>query len=178
MGIFDKPDFEQMVKAGDMPKLVHYANYIKDPELSAQAMKVASRDVYKIVEYLYETAVWTQHNSSNRGRRLPKRGIRQINDATVLLRRLGTRSVMPLVDSVRTYDEYGDPEENARELYFAIVFDLLEKMGARAAAGLRELAKAKDKTMRAPARDILERFVDRGLLETTGLTQRRSSPHS
>jgi hypothetical protein len=169
VGIFDKPDFEQMLKAGDFPKLVHYANYVKDPALSAAAMKVASRDVSQIVEYLYETAMWTQKNSSNHGRRLPKRGIRQIDEATLLLRRIGAPAITPLVDSVRTYDEYGEPEETARELYFAIVFDLLEKMGARTAAGLRQLATNRDKTIKIPARDILERFVDRGLVKSTGL---------
>ncbi len=176
MGIFDTPDFEQMLKSGDMPRLVHYANYVKDPELSAQAMKVASRDVYSIVEYLYETAVWTQQNSGHRGRRLPKRGIRQINEAAMLLRRIGARAITPLVDSVRMYDKYGDPEVNARALYFAIVFDVLEKMGARTADGLRELAVVKDKTISAAARDALQRLVDRGLLKSTGLQTRGSSP--
>jgi hypothetical protein len=123
LGIFDKPDFEQLLKDNDWPRLVHYANYVKDPALSAEATKVASRDVTRIVEYLYETALWTQKNSSSHGRRLPRRGIRQIGDATTLLRRLGSRSVTPLVESVRLYDSYGDPDDRIRVLYFAIVFD-------------------------------------------------------
>ena len=127
MGIFDKPDFEKMLARGDWPRVVHYANYTKNAELSALAMKAATRDFYKLVEYLYETAVWTQKNSSNRGRRLPGRGIRQINDASKLLVRVGAPSVKPLVESVRAYDQYGDPDEDARVLYFSIVFDFAAK---------------------------------------------------
>ena len=68
------------------------------------------------------------------------------------------------------YDKYGDPNEDPRALYFAIVFDALNKMSSRAsAAGLRELARVKDKTISAPARDILQSYVDRGLLKSTGL---------
>jgi hypothetical protein len=168
VGIFDRPDFEQMLKSGDWPKLVHYANYDKDRELSAQATKIAEREVYGLVEYLYETAVWTQQNSSNHGRRLPKRGIRQIDEATLLLRRIGAPAVAPLIASVRAYDDYGDPHEDARTLYFAVVFDLLEKMGALTVDGLRELAKMKDATISASAHDVLQHLVDRGLLESTG----------
>ena len=75
MAIFDKPDFERMLQNADWPRLIHYANYTKDPELSREAMKVATRDPYKLVEYLYETALWTQKNSSSRGKRLPRRGV-------------------------------------------------------------------------------------------------------
>ena len=132
-------------------------------------MKAATRDLYKLVEYLYETAVWTQKNSSNRGRRLPGRGIRQINDATKLLLRVGAPSVKPLVESVRAYDLYGDPDEDARVLYFSIVFDLLQRLGARAADGLRELAGVRDKTISAPAVEALQNLVDRGLIKSTRL---------
>jgi hypothetical protein len=173
VGIFDKPDFEEMLKNADWPKLVHYANYVKDPALSAEATNVAGRDVYKLVQYLYETAEWTQKNSSSHGRRLPRRGVRQINEATTLLRRLGSRSVAPLIDSVRLYDDYGDPDDRIRVLYFAIVFDVLEKMGAKTAAGLRELAKVGDKTVSAPARDVLQHLADRGLIESSRRGQRR-----
>ena len=64
MAIFDKPDFEKMLQNADWPRLIHYANYTKDPELSREAMKVATRDPYKLVEYLYETALWTQKNAA------------------------------------------------------------------------------------------------------------------
>ena len=74
MGIFDKPDFEQLLKDDDWPRLVHYANYVKEPALSAEATTIVSREVPRLVQYLYETALWTQKNSGNRGRRLPKRG--------------------------------------------------------------------------------------------------------
>ncbi len=175
MGIFDKPDFDKMLAQGDWPRVVHYANYTRDRELSAQAMKAASRDLYRLVEYLYETAVWTQQNSGNHGRRLPGRGVRQINDATKLLVRIGTPSVKPLVESVRAYDEYGDPDEDSRVLYFSIVFDALQRLGARAANGLRELAGVRDKSVSAPAVEALERLVDRGLIKSTGLPPRRRS---
>jgi hypothetical protein len=169
LGIFDKPDFEKMLARGDWPRVVHYANYTKNAELSALATKAATRDLYKLVEYLYETAVWTQKNSSNRGRRLPGRGIRQINDATRLLLRVGTPSVKPLVESVRAYDLYGDPDEDARVLYLSIVFDVLQRLGARAADGLRELAGVRDKSISAPAVEALQKLVDRGLIKSTRL---------
>jgi hypothetical protein len=169
VGIFDKPDFEKMLAQGDWPRVVHYANYTKNAELSALATKVATRDLYKLVEYLYETAVWTQKNSSNHGRRLPGRGIRQINDATRLLMRVGAPSVEPLVESVRGYELYGDPDEDARVLYFSIVFDVLQRLGARAADGLRELAGVRDKSISAPAVEALQKLVDRGLIKSTRL---------
>jgi hypothetical protein len=175
VGIFERPDFEKMLARGDWPRVVHYANYTKDVELSALATKAATRDLYRLVEYLYETAVWTQQNSSSRGRRLPGRGIRQIRDATRLLVRVGTPSVRPLVESVRAYDEYGDPDEDARMLYFTIVFDTLEKLGARAANGLRELAGARDKSISDPAVEVLEHLVDRGLIKSTRLPPERPS---
>jgi hypothetical protein len=170
VGIFDKPDFDRMLRSGDWPQLVHYANYVKDPELSAEAMKVAGRDVNRLIEYLYDTAVWTQQNSSKHGLRLPRRGIRQIDDAALLLRRIGAPSVIPLAQSVRVYENYGDPDEKIRALYFVIVFDLLERMGAKAAVGLRELAAVDEEAISVPARDVLQRLVDRGLVKSTGLT--------
>ena len=175
MAIFDKPDFDKMLQNADWPRLIHYANYTKDPEMSREATKVAARDPYRLVEYLYETALWTQKNASSRGRRLPRRGVRQINEATVLLRRLGSKAVTPLVDSVSAYDRYGDPDDRVRVLYGAIVLDVLEKIGAKSAAGLRELAGVKDETISALARDSLQRLVDRGLIESTGFPLPRSS---
>jgi hypothetical protein len=169
VGIFDKPDFERMLARGDWPRVVHYANDTKHAELSALAMKAATRDLYRLVEYLYETAVWTQKNSSNRGRRLPGRGIRQINDATNLLVRVGAPSVRPLVESVRAYDDYGEPDEDARVLYFTIVIDVLQRLGARGANGLRELARVRDESIANPAGEALQRLVDRGLIKSTGL---------
>lgn len=176
MGIFDKPDFQRMSDRGEWPRLVHYANYLKDPESSAEATKVARREVVRLVEYLYESAVWAHQNSSQHGRRLPRRAITQINDATLLLRRIGAAAVPPLVASVHAYDDYGVPEETARALYLTIVFDTLEKMDTKAADGLRELAQVKDKTISGPAAEVLDRFVDRGLLKSTGLQRGRSSP--
>ena len=175
MGISTSPIFDKMLAQGDWPRVVHYANYTKNRELSALAMKAVSRDLYRLVEYLYETAVWTKENSSNHGRRLPGRGIRQINDATNLLVRIGTPSVAPLVESVRAYDQYGDPDEDVRVLYYAIVFDALQRLGARAADGLRDLARVRDKSISDSAVKTLEQLVDRGLIKSTGLPRRPSS---
>lgn len=174
VGIFDKPDFEKMLAQGDWARVVHFANYTKNAELSGMAMKAATRDPYRLVAYLYETAAWTQKNSGNRGRRLPGRGIRQINDATKLLVRLGTPAVRPLIESVRVYDEYGEPDEDARVLYFSIVFDTLQRLGARAADGLRELAAVRDKSVSVPAVEALEHLVNRGLIKSTRLPRSHS----
>jgi len=175
VGIFDKPDFEKLLAQGDWARVVHYANYTKNAELSGLATQAATRDLYRLVEYLYETAVWTQKNSGNRGRRLPGRGIRQITDASKLLVRTGTPSVEPLVASVRSYDDYGEPDEDIRVLYFSIVFDTLRRLGARAADGLRELAGVRDKSISVPAKEALQDLVDRGLIKSTRLPPRRPS---
>ena len=66
------------------------------------------------------------------------------------------------------YDRYGDPDDRVRVLYGAIVLDVLEKIGAKSAAGLRELAGVQDETISGLARDSLQRLVDRGLIESTG----------
>jgi hypothetical protein len=89
--------------------------------------------------------------------------------------RIGTPSVRPLVESVRAYDEYGDPDEDVRVLYFAIAFDALQRLGARSADGLRELAGVGDASISAPAAEALQHLVDRGLIRSTGLSTRRPS---
>ena len=173
MAIFDKPDFEKMLQNEDWPMLVHYANYTKDQELRREATKVAGRDPYLLVQYLYETAQWTRQNTSMHGKRLPRRGIRQIDDAVALLHRLGSRAATPLASSVHLYGQYGDPDEEVRTLYFTIVFSILEKMGAKAADELRDLARADDEAIRAPARETLQRLLERGVIEAD-MPDRRS----
>jgi hypothetical protein len=175
MSILGKPDFERMLEKGDWPMLVHYANYKKDLALSREATKVAARDPRRLVEYVYDTAVWAKLNAAGHGRKLPRRAIRQIDEAAALLRRLGSRAAGPLASSVRVYDEYGDPDENVRVLFFAIVFDTLERIGADAADELRDLAAMADEDVGAPAREILQRLADRGVIESTDAPRRGSS---
>ena len=54
-------------------------------------------------------------------------------------------------------------------LYFSIVFDALQRLGARAADGLRELAGVRDKSISDPAVEALQNLVDRGLIKSTRL---------
>ena len=54
-------------------------------------------------------------------------------------------------------------------LYFSIVFDALQRLGARSADGLRELAGVRDKSISAPAVEALQNLVDRGLIKSTRL---------
>jgi hypothetical protein len=67
--------------------------------------------------------------------------------------------------SLRAYGEYGDPDLKTRLLYFSLVFDVLERIGAPAADGLRTLARDSDEEVRDPAVDALRRLVDKGQLD-------------
>ena len=60
-----------------------------------------------------------------------------------------------------------------RTLYFTIVFSILEKMGAKAAGELRDLARADDEAIGAPARETLQRLLERGVIEAD-MPDRRS----
>ncbi len=158
MGIFSPPDFEKMRREGDMPRMIYWALNEKTPTESRAAMKMLREDVYAVVEYLYETAEWAESHSVGRKRRLPTRSVRLLNEAGRVLTRLGTRAVTPLVSSIRAYDSYGSPEENARYLYHVLVFDILEKIGRPAVEGLRDLASDPHgdvrKLARAGAREV------------------------
>ncbi len=114
MGIFSPPDFKKMLRDGDMPRLIYWALHDKAPPESRAAMKVLHREVDAVVEYLYETAMWAESHSVGRRKRLPTRSIRLLNEAGRALTRIGTRAVTPLVSSIRVYDAFGRPEENAR----------------------------------------------------------------
>jgi hypothetical protein len=165
MGIFSAPDFEKMRREGDMPRMIYWALNDKTPTESRAAMKILREDVYAVVEYLYETAEWAESHSVGRRRRLPTRSVRLLNEAGRALTRLGTRAVTPLVSSIRVYDSYGSPEENARYLYHVLVFDILEKIGRPAVHGLRNLASDPHDDVRKLAREVLEKFEVRGLLD-------------
>lgn len=165
MGIFSPPDFEKMRREGDMPRMIYWALNDKTPVESRAAMKVLREDVYAVVEYLYETAEWAESHSVGRRRKLPTRSVRLLNEAGRALVRLGTRAVTPLVSSIQAYDSYGSPEENARYLYHVLVFDILEKIGRPAVDGLRDLASDPHGDVRKLAREVLEKFEVRGLLD-------------
>lgn len=165
MGIFSPPDFEKMRREGDMPRIVYWALNDKTPTESRAAMRILAEDVPSVVEYLYETAMWAEEHSVGRRKRLPTRSVRLLNEAGRALTRLGTRAVAPLVSSIRAYDAYGSPEENARYLYHVLVFDILEKIGRPAVDGLRDLAADTHSDVRRLAREALEKFEARGLLD-------------
>lgn len=165
MGIFSPPDFEKMRREGDMPRMIYWALNDKTPTESRAAMTMLREDVYAVVEYLYETAEWAESHSVGRKKRLPTRSVRLLNEAGRALTRLGSRAVTPLVSSIRAYDSYGSPEENARYLYHVLVFDILEKIGRPAVEGLRDLASDPHGDVRKLAREALEKFEVRGLLD-------------
>ena len=165
MGIFSPPDFEKMRREGDMPRMIYWALNDKTPAESRAAMKMLREHVYAVVEYLYETAEWAESHSVGRRKRLPTRSVRLLNEAGRALTRLGTHAVTPLVSSIRAYDSYGSPEENARYLYHVLVFDILEKIGRPAVDGLRDLASDPHGDVRRLAREVLEKFEVRGLLD-------------
>ena len=165
MSIFDPPDFEEMRSKGDWPRLIHWSLYDKDPASCRAARDVLRSDPYPVVEYLYETALWAQQHSIGRKKRLPRRSVMLLNEATRALTRVGAPAVPPLVDAVRIYDEYGDPDEDMKFLMFCIVFDVLEKIGRPAVGGLRRLAASPDESVAKPAREALGNLETRGLLE-------------
>jgi hypothetical protein len=165
MGIFSPPDFEKMRSEGDLPRMIFWALNDKTPSESRAAMKYLRTDVYAVVEYLYDTAVWAESHSVGRRKKLPTRSVRLLNEAGRALTRMGPHAVTPLVASIRAYDSYGTQEENARYLYHVIVFDILEKIGTPAVDGLSELASDSHADVRKLAREVLEKFEVRGLLD-------------
>jgi len=165
MGIFSPPDFEEMRIKGDWPRLIHWSLYDKDPTSCRAARDVLRADPYPVVEYLYETALWAQQHSIGRRKRLPRRSVMLLNEANRALTRVGAPAVAPLVDAVRIYDEYGDPDEDMRVLMFVLVFDILEKIGRPAVDGLRRLAGSRDASVAKQAREALDNLEVRGLLE-------------
>ena len=165
MGIFDPPDIGKLKREGDMPRLIYWAIQNKEPAIAREAQAELRSDVHAVVEHLYETAVWAQENSIGRRKKLPSRSVRLLNEASLALRRLGGRAVASLVDSIRAYDDYGSADEHARFLYHVLVFDILEKIGPPATSGLRDLAADSHADVRKWAREVLEKFEQRGLLD-------------
>ncbi|MFA4965949.1 MAG: hypothetical protein WC709_10015 [Thermoleophilia bacterium] len=165
MGIFDPPDIEKLRREADWPRLIHWSLYDKDPASSRAARAVLKADPYPVVEYLYETALWAQEHSIGRRKRLPKRSVMLLSEANRALTRVGSPAVAPLLEAVRLYDDYGDPDEHVRFLMLALVFDILEKIGRPAAGTLRELAAAPEGDVRKLAREALEKFEAHGLLD-------------
>src|SRR5664279_4890997 len=165
MGLFDVPDLEKLKRDGEYARLIDWANYTKRSDIGKQALAILKQDPYGLVYYLYQTAAWTQRNAGHKGRRLPRRGITLLKDATNMLVKIGSPVVPPLVDSLSDYEHYGDPEIKMKLLYMSLVIDVLARMGNKASIrGLRTLADLPDKDIREPAKDALERLAERGLL--------------
>lgn len=165
MGIFGPPDFEELRSRGDWPRLVHWCIYDGDPQASRAARDVLRADPAPVVEHLYDTALWTQKHTVGRRNRLPRHGVMLLNEATRALTRVGAPAVQPLVEAVRLYDRYGEPDEDVRYLMFCLVFDVLEKMGRPAVGGLRTLAASPDELASEFARETLEKLAARGVVE-------------
>jgi len=165
MSIFSKPDFEQMRRAGDMPRLIHWALYDKDRESSRAAMASLQKDVPALVEYLYDTAVEAQANTLGRRRKmLPTRNVKLLDEAVKALIRLRARSVGCVVDAVSVYDRYGSSDEHVRHLFLLLAFEVLEKIGRPSVAGLQELAGDRHDDVAKLAREALAQFEARGLV--------------
>ena len=164
MSIFSKPDFEQLRRSGDLPRLIHWALYDKDRESSRAALSSLRKDATVLVEYLYDTAAWAQSHNVGRRKMLPSRSVKLLDDAVRALIRLGSSAVAPLIAAVHVYDEYGDPDEETRFLFFLLAFEALEKIGRPAVEGLQQLAGDRDRTVAKHAREALARLDARGLV--------------
>jgi hypothetical protein len=168
MGFFGKPDIEKMRRDRDVAGLVHWADFRRDKSVSRAAVAGLRENVYEVVEHLYETAA-SAHARRGPGRRGPSpRGVYLLNETVTALVKVGAPAVTPLADSVRVYDDYGDPDESVRFLYLALVFDVLEKIGRPAAVEVRSLAQNADGDIRKLARQVLEKMGRRGQLDEEG----------
>jgi hypothetical protein len=163
MGIFESPDFEQMRRKGDFPRLVDWALYTKQPQVSRAALASLRKDVPALVEYLYETAAWAQEHAIGRRKMLPQRSIRMLDQCVTVLVKLGEPSVRPLVAALRAYDDYG--EEAAKVLFQILAFECLQRIGAPAGDGLRLLAEDPHDDVAQRARDVMDWLDARGLLD-------------
>jgi len=163
MGIFDAPDFEQMRRKGDFPRLVDWALYTKDPAVSRGALASLRKDVPALVEYLYETALWGQDHAVGRRKMLPQRAVKMLDQCVGVLVKLGGPAVGPLVAALRVYDDYGD--ERVRVLFQILVFECLQRIGAPAGEGLRWLADDPHEDVATRAREVVAWLDQRGLLD-------------
>ena len=165
MSFFGKPDIEKMRRDGDIAGLVHWADFRRDKSVSRAAVWGLRENVYELVEYLYETAA-SAHARRGPGRRGPSpRSVYLLNETVTALVKVGPAAVTPLADSVRVYDDYGDPEVSLRFLYVALVFEVLQKIGRPAADEVRSFAHDKDSDVRKLARQVLEKMDQRGQLD-------------
>ena len=165
MKLFGKPDIERMRRDGDIAGLVHWADFRRDQSLSRAAVAALRENVYAVVERLFDTAVWAHAHRGPGRRGLSPSGVHRLNEITVALRKIGPPAVAPLADSVRLYGDYGDPDEHMRFLYFALVFDVLQKIGRPAANELRDLAEGADPDVREHAQEALSKLEARGQLD-------------
>jgi len=168
MAIFGGPDFEQLRRDRDWPRIIYWALNDKDIESRRSALAALRADVPAVVEYLYDAAAWAQSNSVGRRKHLPSRGVKLLDEATRALTRVGRRAVPPLVAAVSVYDEYGSPDEHTRFLFFALAFDVLERIGTSAVAGLRELEGDPHDDVTTQAREALAKLDARGLVDRDG----------
>ena len=153
------PDLEKLKKLKEQrnyARLIDWANYGKDPVTSRAARALIAEDPYDLAEYLYETTEWTRKNSGHSGRRLPRRGVALLRQVTGMAVVIGEPMLRPLVDSVRAYDKFGDPDIKTKLLYFSVVFDTLTRMGGIARADLEAFTKDKDADISKLARQALK----------------------
>jgi hypothetical protein len=165
MSIFGKPDFEAMRRAGDWPRLIHWALYEKDREASRAALASLRKDVPAVVEHVYESACWAQEHAVGRRKMLPTRSVRLLDEGVKALVRLGPSAVEPVATAVKAYDDYAGPDEETRFLFFLLMFEVLERIGRSAAERLRELAEDRNDDVARQSREVLARLRDRGLLD-------------
>ncbi len=165
MRFFGKPDIEKMRRDRDIAGLVHWADFRRDKSVSRAAVRGLRENVLELVEYLYETAE-TAHTRRAPGRRGPSpRAVYLLNETVKALVKVGPAAVAPLADSVRVYDDYGDPDASLRFLYLALVFEAFEKIGRPAAGEVRSFAHDADSDVRQLARQVLEKMDRRGQLD-------------
>ena len=160
MALFDKPDLQKLKEQRKYARLIDWANYTKDPALSRAAREVIESDPADLAEYIYETVYWTRRNSGHSGRRLPRRGINLIRQASAMAVAIGEPMLAPLADSLRVYDQFGDADIKTRLLYYNVVFDILLRMGGLARATLERLAREKDADLSKLAADTLKNLPD------------------
>jgi hypothetical protein len=156
MALFERPDLEKLKRDHQYARLIDWANYTKDSSLSSEARAVLESDPAGLAEYLYETVYWTRRNSGHSGRRLPRRGMALIRQASGMAVSIGEPMLAPLADSLRVYDRYGDSDIKTRMLYYSVVFDILLRMGSIARGTLESLQRENDADLSKQAKATLK----------------------
>jgi hypothetical protein len=160
MALFERPDLEKLKRDHQYARLIDWANYKKDPTLSSEARAVVESDPAGLAEYLYETVYWTRRNSGHSGRRLPRRGMALIRQASGMAVSIGEPMLGPLADSLRVYDQYGDSDIKTRMLYYSVVFDIFLRLGGIARGTLESLQRDPDPDLSKQARATLKDLPD------------------